>query len=75
MRDYINERGAGRSFNLDSFTVQKKVDPHHLVIEFLISQRGADQLEPFQITLAFGEPAARQVQEALYGALATEPGA
>lgn len=69
MRDYINERGEGRSFNLESFSVQKKAELHQVVIEFLIAQKGAEQLEPFHVTLALGEPAAKQVQEALIALL------
>lgn len=71
MRDYINEKGEGRRFNLDSFSIQK-TDEHQVLIEFLIAQIGAEQVEPFQITLTLGGPAGKQVQEALAAVLAKD---
>jgi hypothetical protein len=72
MRDYINERGEGRSFNLDSFIVRKTIELHQVIIELLIAQKGAEQLEPFQVTLAVRQPAAKRVQDALAAVLAKD---
>jgi hypothetical protein len=72
MRDYINELGGGRRFNLESFSVHQNVQPHQVVVDFRIIPTGAEQLESFTVSLTLGEPAARQLAEALNAALAKE---
>jgi hypothetical protein len=72
-RDYINERSESRSFNLDSFSIDRKSEPHEVIIHLGIAQRGAEQLEPFAVTVVLGEPAARQLTEALTAALDLSP--
>jgi hypothetical protein len=68
-RDYISERGKSRSFNLDSFSVDRSFEPHQVLIHLGVAQKGAEQLVPFTVSLALGEPAARQLTEALVAAL------
>ena len=65
IRDYINEQGEGRSFNLDSFSAQLSEQPRQVSVEFRITPTGAEQLEPFTVNLILGESAARQLAEAL----------
>ncbi len=72
-RDYISEKGESRSFNLDSFEVDRSFEPHQVVIHLRIAQRGAEQLEPFMVSMALGEPAARQLSEVLAKALSSKP--
>lgn len=64
-RDYISERGEGRSFNLDSFSVDKGLESHKVLIHLEIAQKGAEQLVPFTVSLELGEPAAQQLTDAL----------
>jgi hypothetical protein len=69
MRDYINERGEGRAFNIESFDIQQNDQPRQVVIDFRITKTGAEQLEPFTVSLVLGEAAARQMTEALNSTL------
>ncbi len=73
MRGYINEQGEGRSFNLESFGMSYETEPHRVVIELLVGKKGAEQLEPFTVSLSLGDLAARQIAQALNGALAGAP--
>jgi hypothetical protein len=68
-RDYISERSESRSFNLDTFSIDRKFEPHEVILRLGIGQRGAEQLEPFTVTVVLGEPAARQLTEVLTAAL------
>ena len=68
-RDYISELGEGRSFNLDSFSIDRSSDPHKVLIHLGVGQRGAEQLVPFTVSLGLGEPAARQLADSLIAAL------
>ncbi|PWT81421.1 MAG: hypothetical protein C5B58_09865 [Acidobacteria bacterium] len=68
-REYINEQGQGRSFNLDSFSVDRSNESHRVLIHLGVAQKGAEQLTPFTVSLELGEPAARQLAEALIAAL------
>jgi len=72
-RDYISDRSESRSFNLDSFSIDRKFEPHEVIIHLGIAQRGAEQLEPFTVAVVLGEPAARQLTEALTAALDLRP--
>ena len=68
-RDYISEQGECRSFNLDSFGVDKGPEPHRVSIRLGIAQKGAEQLIPLTVRLELAEPAGRQLNEALVAAL------
>jgi hypothetical protein len=59
-------------FNLESFHLHHDVQPRRVVVEFRIIPTGAEQLEPFTASLMLGEPAARQLAEALTAALASD---
>jgi hypothetical protein len=59
--DYLSERSESRGFNLDSFSIDRKFEPHEVIIHLGIAQRGAEYLEPFTVTIVLGEPAARQL--------------
>ena len=72
-REYISERGESRSFNLDSFDVDRSFEPHQVVIHLRVTRKGAEQLDPFTVALTLGEPAAQQLSDALTGALKREP--
>ena len=72
-RDYISERSESRSFNLDSFSIDKKFEPHEVIIRLGIAQKGAEQLQPFAVSVVLGVPAARQLTEALTAALDLSP--
>ena len=69
IRDYVSERGQDRHFNLESFNVQQNAQPRQVAADFRIIASGAEQLEPFAVTLTLGEPAARQLAEALNAVL------
>jgi hypothetical protein len=71
-RDYISERSESRSFNLDSFSIDR-FEPHEVIIRLGIVQKGAEQLEPFTVTVVLGEPAPRQLTEGLTAALDLSP--
>jgi hypothetical protein len=68
-RDYISEKGESRSFNLDSFELDRSFEPHQVVIHLRIAKKGAEQLTPFEVILTLGEPAAGQLSDALAKAL------
>jgi hypothetical protein len=72
IRDYINERGEGRSFNLESFTVSQNTQPRQIAVDFRITPTGAEQLEPFTVSLILGEPATKQLFDALNLALVND---
>jgi hypothetical protein len=72
IRDYINERGEGRSFNLDSFSVHENVQPQQIVIDFRITPTGAEQLEPFTVSFTLGGPAASQLGKTLNATLGVD---
>ena len=72
-RDYINERSESRSFNLDSFSIDRKFEPHEVIIRLGVVKKGAEQLEPFTVSVVLGEPAARQLKEALIAAFDLSP--
>jgi len=72
-RNLPTERSESRSFNLDSVSIDRKFEPHEVIIRLGIAQRGAEQLEPFTVTVVLGEPAARQLTEALTAALDLRP--
>jgi len=69
IREYINERGQGRSFNLESFSAHHIDHPHQVVLDFRIIPAGAEQLEPFTVRLVLGGPAARQLADGLHAAI------
>lgn len=55
VRDYVNERGEGRSFSLESLRAQHIFQPHQIVVDFRVSPTGAEQIEPFTVTLVLSE--------------------
>jgi hypothetical protein len=69
IRDYINERGEGRSFNIESVSVHQEPQPRKIVMHFRITPIGAEQLDPFIVSLVLGDAAASQLAEALSIAL------
>jgi hypothetical protein len=72
IREYINEKGDGRRFNLESFGIQHETDPNRVVVELLIGPKGAEQIEPFKVSIVLGEAAARQLKDALDEVLPSE---
>jgi len=69
MREYINEKSAGRGFNLESFEIRHEADPNRVVVELLIGPHGAEQIEPFKVSIVLGDDAAGQLTHALEEAL------
>jgi hypothetical protein len=72
MRNYINERGEGRSFNIESVSVHQTDELRKFVIDFHIAPTGAEQLDPFIVSLGLGETAGSQLVEAVSTALAQD---
>jgi hypothetical protein len=72
IREYINEKGEGRRFNLESFGIRHETDPNRVVVDLLIGPKGAEQLEPFEVSVVLGDAAARQLKDALEEVLASE---
>ena len=72
MREYINENSAGRGFSLESFEIHHEAVPNRLVVDLFIGPHGAEQLEPFKVSLVLGDAAARQLAHALEGVLPKE---
>jgi hypothetical protein len=72
IREYINEKGEGRRFNLKSFGIRHETDPNRVVVDLLIGPKGAEQVEPFKVSILLGDAAARQLTEALEKVLASE---
>ena len=72
VRAYINEQAESRTFSLDAFVVNKKTDPHQVVIVFNIVPTGSEQIEPFTTTLTLGPPAGKQLAQAISAALGKE---
>jgi hypothetical protein len=68
----VNEQAEGRSFNLESFSVHHNDNPSQVVIGFRTVATGAEQLEPFTVSLTLGGPAARQLTEELNAAIAKD---
>ena len=68
IRDYINERGEGRTFHIESIAVRQ--DQKKILVDLSIAATGAEQLDPFVVTLGLGQLAARQLLVALSTALA-----
>ena len=48
MRQYINEKSAGRGFNLEAYEIRHETDPNRVVVDLLIGPHGAEQLQGFQ---------------------------
>lgn len=71
MRQYINEKSEGRGFGLESYEVRRETDPNRVVVNLVIGPHGAEQLDAFQVTLVFGDDAARQLIQALQEVLPT----
>jgi hypothetical protein len=69
IRDYINEQGEGRSFNLESFSLRREVETHQVIVDLLIGPTGAEQLTPFTVSVVLGDAAAQQIAESLNVAL------
>jgi hypothetical protein len=65
MRDYINEKGEGHSFNLESFSLRREVEPNQVIIDLLIGPAGAEQLTPFTVSIVLGEASAQQFTQLL----------
>ena len=70
--EYINEKGEGRRFNLESFEIRHETDPNRVVVNLLIGPKGAEQVEPFKVSVVLGDAAARQLTDALEKVLASE---
>jgi hypothetical protein len=64
MRQYISEKGDGRSFNLESFAIRHLTAPDHVVIDLVIAKKGAELLEPFTVNVILGDSAAQQLLQA-----------
>jgi hypothetical protein len=65
IRGYINEKGEGRSFNLESFRIRHLIEPNHVVVDLSIARKGAELLEPFEVSMVLGDAAARQLAQAI----------
>lgn len=72
IREYINEKGEGRRFNLESFAIRRESDLNRVVIELSIGPTGAEQLEPFNVSVSLGDAAARQLTDALEEVLSSK---
>jgi hypothetical protein len=72
IREYINEKSEGRRFNLESFVIRHETDPNRVVVELLIGPKGAEQLEPFRVSVVLSDAAARQLTDALEDVSANE---
>jgi hypothetical protein len=72
IREYINEKSEGRRFNLESFAIRHETDPNRVVVDLLIGPKGAEQLEPFKVSVVLGDASARQLTDALERVLASE---
>ena len=70
--EYINKKGEGRRFNLESFEIRHETDPNRVVVNLLIGPKGAEQVEPFKVSVVLGDAAARQLTDALEKVLASE---
>jgi hypothetical protein len=73
MREYINEKGEGRAFNLDSFEIRHDTDPNRIVVELLIGPHGAEQIEAFKVSVVLSDAGALQLTHALEKVLSEEP--
>jgi hypothetical protein len=71
VREYVNENGEGRSFNLESFDIHHEVEPGQFVVELSIVNKGAELLEPFAVSIVLWDPAAQQFAAAFSKLLAT----
>src|SRR5262249_24680586 len=72
-RPSVYQRTGGKSHvSLDAFVVNKKTDPHQVVIVFNIVPTGREQIEPFTTTLTLGLPAGKQLAQAMSAALGKE---
>jgi len=69
IRDYINEQAEGRSFQVDSVSLRRISEPRKIAIDLHIAPTGAEQVEPFTVSLGFGEAAANKLLEGLSTAL------
>ena len=54
IREYISEKSESRGFNLDSYAVRLDGEPSRVVVELVIGPHGAEQVEPFKVTVVFG---------------------
>lgn len=72
IRQYINEKGEGRRFSLESFGIRHETDPNRVVLDLLIGPKGAEQIEPFKVSVVLGDAAARQLKDAFEEVLASE---
>ena len=72
MREYINEKSEGRSFNLESFEIRHETDPNRVVVDLLIGPHGAEQLDAFKVSLVLADTAAGQLTHALEEVLSKE---
>jgi hypothetical protein len=43
IREYLNEKGEGRRFNLKSFEIRHETDPNRVAVDLLIGPKGAEQ--------------------------------
>jgi hypothetical protein len=68
-RQARDEQGDSRSFNLDSFGIDKSTDPYQVLIHLGVAPKGVEQLVPFTVRLELGEPAAQQLADSLIAAL------
>ena len=71
IREYINEKGEGRRFNLESFAIRHETDPNGVMVDLLIGPKGAEQLQPFTVSVILGDAAARQLMDALREVIAS----
>jgi hypothetical protein len=71
IREYLNEKGEGRRFNLKSFEIRHETDPNRVAVDLLIGPKGAEQIEPFRVSVVLGDAAARQLADALEKVLAS----
>ncbi len=72
MHAYINEKGEGRSFNIESVNIRHVSEPNHVVVDLSIVNKGAELLEPFMINLVLGDVAAQQFAQAISRALSKD---
>ena len=73
IREYISEKGEGRRFNLESFGIRHETDPNRVVVDLLIGPKGAEQIEPFTVSIILGDAAARQLTDALEEVFTSKP--
>ena len=73
-RDYINERAESRSFNLDSFSIDRSFEPHEVIIRLGVAPQGCRTARTFYSEcFAWRASGPTQLTEALTAALDLSP--